>query len=61
MTEYKSLDYLSEIKNDNFMTNNDLINTLENIAYILMDNGYESARFFIDNIVEKIEDGEIEV
>lgn len=61
MTSYKSLDYLQEIKNDNLMSNNDLITALENIGYLLSDNGYHDARFFLDDIIDKIEENEINV
>lgn len=61
MTNLKSLDYLKDIKNSNVMTTDDLIDALLNIAYVLADNGYEDARFFIDDIIDGIEDGEIEV
>ena len=58
---YKNLDYLAAIKNANVMTENDLIDTLQNIAYILADNGFEDARFFVEDIIDGIEDGEIDV
>ena len=61
MAEYKSLEYLAEIKNKNLMTQDDLVDALQNIAYILADNGYNDARYFLDEIAEAIEDGEIEV
>ena len=61
MTNLKSLDYLKDIKNSNVMTESDLVDALQNIAYILADNGYHDARFFIDDIIDGIEDGEIEV
>ena len=61
MTEIKSLDYLKEIKEDNVLTNKDLIDLLQNISYILGDNGEMTARYLIDDIIEKIENGEIDL
>ena len=61
MNEYKSLDYLKEIKDSNIMTKDDVIDMLQNISYILADNGYHEARYFIDNIIDDIDDGEIEI
>ena len=61
MTEYKSMDYLKDIKKDNYMTKSDVIDMLENISYILSDNGYHEARYFIDNIIDGIDEGEIEL
>lgn len=61
MNEYKSIDYLTEIKKDNMMTNNDIINMLENISYILTDNGYNDARYFIDDIIDLINNEEIKL
>lgn len=61
MAEYKSLDYLEEIKNDNCMTKKDIINMLQNISYILADNDYNDARYFIDDIIDKIDDDKIEI
>lgn len=61
MTEYKSMDYLKEIKDGNIMTNDDVIDMLQNISYILADNGYHEARYFIDNVIDEIDDGEIEL
>ncbi len=61
MMEYKSMDYLKEIKDSNIMTKDDVIDMLQNISYILADNGYNEARYFIDNIIDGIDDGEIEI
>ena len=61
MSDIKSLDYLKEIKEDNVLTNKDLIDLLTNISYILGDNGEMAARFLIDDIIEKIENGEIDL
>jgi hypothetical protein len=61
MADIKSLDYLKEIKEDNVLTNKDLIDLLQNISYILGDNDEMSARYLIDDIIEKIENGEIDL
>ena len=61
MADYKSLDYLKEIKDSNIMSNDELIDMLQNVSYILADNGYQDARYFIDAIIDDIEDGEIEI
>lgn len=61
MADYKSLDYLKEIKDNNIMSNDELIDMLQNVSYILADNGYQDARYFIDAIIDDIEDGEIEI
>ena len=61
MSNIKSLDYLKEIKDDNVLTNKDLIDLLTNIAYILGDNGEMAARYLIDEIIEQIENGEIDL
>lgn len=61
MSEYKSLDYLKEIKDSNVMTKSDLIDMLQNIGYILGDNDYQSARFFLDDIIELIENDEVDL
>lgn len=61
MTEIKSLDYLKEIKEDNVLTNKDLIDLLTNISYILGDNEEMTARYLIDDIIERIENGEIDL
>ena len=61
MTDIKSLDYLQTIKKDNGLTNKKLTDLLENISYILADNGEESARYLIDEIIDGITDGEIEL
>lgn len=61
MKDIKSLDYLKEIKEDNVLTNKDLIDLLQNISYILGDNDEMSARYLIDDIIEKIENGEIDL
>ena len=61
MEAIKSLDYLQTIKKDNRLTNKKLTDLLENISYILADNGEESARYLIDEIIDGITDGEIEL
>lgn len=61
MNDIKSLDYLKEIKTDNVLTDKDLIDLLQNISYIFGDNGEMSARYLIDDIIEKIENGEIDL
>lgn len=61
MEEYKSLEYLAEIKNNNLMTNDNLADALQNVAYILADNGYNDARYFLDGLICAIEDGEVEI
>lgn len=61
MTDYKSLDYLAQIKKDNIMTNKDMIETLENLAYFLADNDYQDARYFLDEVIESLEENEINI
>lgn len=61
MTEYKSLDYLREIASNNIMTKDDVMDMLQNISYILSDNGYYDARFFIDDIIDSIDNDEIDI
>lgn len=61
MANYKNLDYLADIKNSNVMTEGDLIDALQNIAYVLNDNGFEDARFFIEDIIDGIENNEIDI
>ena len=61
MAEYKSLEYLKEIKDDNVMTKNNVVDMLQNISYILADNGYDDARYFLDDIINDIEDDIIEI
>ena len=61
MTNYKSLDYLKEIKDNNLMSNDELADMLQNIAYILSDNGYIDARYFIDDLIDLINDNEIKL
>ena len=61
MADYKSLDYLSQIKKDNIMTNKDMIEMLENLGYFLTDNGYDSARYFLDEVIDNLEKNEINI
>ena len=57
---FKSMDYLKELKGNAIITNEDLADVLDNIAYILADNGYENAREFLDELSEAVSDNEIE-
>ena len=50
MSEYKSLDYLQEIIKDNGKEST--LDILQNIAYLLCDNGYNEAEFFILDLME---------
>ena len=50
MSEYKSLDYLQEIIRDNGKEST--LDILQNIAYILCDNGYNEAEYFILDLME---------
>lgn len=59
MEGYKSLEYLVEIKNNNFLTDDELTDVLQNISYILADNGYNDARYFLDEIMDLITDKKI--
>lgn len=61
MESYKSLEYLVEIKNNNFLTDDELTDVLQYISYILADNGYADARYFIDEIMDLITDKKIKL
>ena len=51
-----SLEYLEDIKKRNLLDNDDLADILQDIAYVLGDNGYNDARFFLEDIIEVLED-----
>ena len=50
MSEYNSLDYLQEIVKDNGKEST--LDILQNIAYLLCDNGYNEAEYFILDLME---------
>ena len=50
MSEYNSLDYLQQIIIDNGKEST--LDILQNIAYLLCDNGYNDAEYFILVLME---------
>lgn len=54
MEEFKSMDYLQQLVND--YGKGEAMTIIETIGYLLMDNGYENARFFLDDLNELVED-----
>jgi hypothetical protein len=54
MNDIKSIEYLREIVKD--LGKDTAMDILENISYLLWDNGHEEARFFTDELIEIIDE-----
>ena len=54
MEELKSADYLEEIVSN--IGRDNAIDVIQNISYLLQDNGYGDARYFTDRLMEIIEE-----
>lgn len=55
MNELKNAEYLQEIVNICF-SKDMAIDIIQNISYLLQDNGYADARYFTDRLMEIIEE-----
>lgn len=55
MNELKNAEYLKEIV-DACYSKEQAIDIIQNISYLLYDNGYQDARFFTDWLMEIIEE-----
>lgn len=51
-----SLEYLQDIKKRNFLDNDELADILQDIAYILGDNGHDDARYFLEDVIDTLEE-----
>lgn len=54
MDSIKSIEYLKEIIKN--LGKAEATDALENIAYLLWDNNYYDARFFIEQLIEIVEE-----
>lgn len=50
MENIKNIEYLKEIVTN--LGKSEAVDVLENISYLLWDNGYLESRFFIDELIE---------
>lgn len=54
MDSIKNIEYLKEIVRN--LGKDEAADTLQNVAYLLWDNGYYNARMFVEELIEIIEE-----
>ena len=54
-----SVDYLAQMRHDACLSKSELLDILDNIGYILTDNGFNNARSFLDDLAALVDDDEI--
>lgn len=54
MNDIKNIEYLKEIVRN--LGKDEAADVLQNVAYLLWDNEYHNARFFVEELIEIVEE-----